>query len=189
MAKRKRSSKRTSVAHGGAAATTVAEPRAPQTPRPVSPRPRHLARVDQPHPASGRAAMAGLLIQAKPARWTDRPKDDTKRDQAAGASPSPLRPRSPWQVHGAADLFAFFGPLLSAIVACQALVVVLLGQQLSDPSWLALLALFLGMLFLDHLAIHPLIGRHHRKFLPRLFTLLGASALPALALIVIRRLS
>lgn len=133
--------------------------------------------------------MAGVHIQARPARWTGHPKYDPKGDQSAIASQSPIPPRSPWQVHGAGDLFAFFGPLLSAIVACQALVVILLGQQLSDPSWLALLALFLGMLVLDHLAIHPLLGRHHRRFQPRLLVLLGVSALPALALLAIRRLT
>ena len=190
MAKRKRSSKRASHHRGDpSSATSVATPRPPEKPRPVAPRPRHLAPVAEESRASARAAAAGLIIQGRAARWTSPAESAAAREDAVPASPPLHRPRSPWQVHGPADLFAFFGPLLSAIVGCQAFVVILLGQLIPDPSWLALSALFTAMLGLDHLAIRPLIGRHHRDFLPRLYVLLGASALPAVALLLVRRLS
>lgn len=190
MAKRKRSSKRASHRRGNASpATSVATPTLPEPPRSIVPRPRHLARSGK-DVTPGRRAEAGVVIQPRPARWTDRPERTSRVEPTARRSTRPAeRPRSPWHVNGFGSLFAFFGPLLSAIVGCQALVVILLGQQLPDPSWPALSALFLAMLAMDYLAIRPLIGRHHRDFLPRLCLLLGASALPAVALLLVRRLS
>lgn len=85
-----------------------------------------------------------------------------------------------WHVNGIGDLLAFFWPLLLAIVACQGLVVVILRERLPAASTLALSGLFIGMLYLDFLALRPLMGRHHREFLPRLFVHLVASASLAL---------